>query len=378
MKTKKIIFNSFISLLCLIVIIFIIRGNSFAQSSIKLGSFIPGEATPTLQPTSTPTSGPTPTHNPRVTKTPTPTRKIDPSPTSGPDTCEFQYPADDIIHLHQGKDHIAIYQGWLNIHGGGPTPTQDQWAWTEAQIYEFIDKVSGDVYNRSFLYSKAVARLAMTQGFGLDRKQELHDTLSPLSCDEKKHKVAAYLESPLFLYPEESSEIKITLPGSITTAIDQKYYRRSDDGINFSLKSDTNGFITLSDGTTLDYISYDNPEISSIDSPVEGRILNRNNLSSDLQKLAQDVGLNQKETEVFVDYFYRRLPKANYYKVSFVSDEEARLVMPWKIEPTPDTEIRLLFIFKPFLDKPNIPYQVIEKVTRSGFTALDFAGIIDY
>ncbi len=345
-----------------------------AQKTIKLDTYLPFEVTPTAMPSPVPSYTPTPISQPEKSQ-----HATHPSPTPVDDgTCHFSWPADDKTHLTFGKMHIAQYKGWLNSNGAGVTPTQDQWKWTENQLYEFIDQVSGDLYNRSFLYGKAVARLAITQGFGLDNKKELHETLSPLSCDERGNKVGQYLESPLFLYPMKKQNVKVSLPESIIPSSENSQYTVENREKVFNVVANTDGEILLSNGVKRNYIAYDNPDISWVKDPLSGKVLSYSTLRQDLADLSNTLGLNDREEEAFIDYFSRKLPKAKYYIASLVDEYDAEAVMPWKIYPTPDTQIRLLFFFKPLVSKPIVQDQKIEKVRRYGFTVLDFAGIVKY
>ena len=51
--------------------------------------------------------------------------------------------------------------------------------------------------------------------------------------------------------------------------------------------------------------------------------------------------------------------------------------MKLDVNPKPDTEIRLIFYFKPLDEKIDLPEPVFEKKERKGFTVVEWGGVID-
>lgn len=356
----------------LYVVYFLIIGSVQAADSIQLGTFQPISPTPTtlvIHASITPTFAP---NVPTPTRKPRPENTQAPNPTPAPrDPCQYIWPPNDAMEKGWAKRAVAQYSNWtypLN---------SEQEAFTEAQVWEFNDKVSRKLFNPAWLYSKGIIRLSIAQGFGLDKKDELYETMATLSCLEKTHKIASYLVSPLFFYPLSDMQVTLQLPSSVKTP--HGSYGNIDEKATFEFHVDKQGLISFHSGETIPYFSYDNPQIHAIGKPRIGRILSYYSLSDDLSNIAQDTGLNEKEVSVFRDYFKVRLPKANYYIATLLDNHIAEKFMPWNIDPAPDTQIRLLFAFQPLLKEPeNISRQEFPGLKREGFTVLDFAGIILY
>lgn len=357
-------------LIFLFAFLFIFYRIGNAQYTIKLDMYLP--VTPTLNPSSIPpTSAPS--------NTPKPTKASNPTPTSPPktdDPCSYKWSENENLDFGWAKFSIMEFLGQIGPYPS-PTPNSEQVKEAEKQAMEFHDRVSMLLYNSSHLYTKGISRLALMQGFGLEGEDELYATMKDLSCEEKSDKIASYLISPLFFYTEKPISISMNLPYS--AIIHHRYQgEKNKDGISMQFGVDTSGTIYFPNHETARYISYDNSDISEVDRPNEGRIISFDNLDRDLYQLAEDVGLNSKEKDVFVEYFKDKLPQATYYIATLSDYDSAKKVMPWNIEPKPDSEIRLLFLFQPLLEKPVIKEQKFKHFQRNGFTALDFAGIVLY
>lgn len=361
MKTIGILF-------CLVLFFSLFVSVSRGQESIQLGTFSPITPSPTQMPS--PTQAP---NIPTATRSPKEENTHAPNPSPKPrDPCQYQYPSDDNFNLGWAKIAVSQFQQWVQPF------SDEQTAFIEAQVWEFNDKVSRKLYNPAWLYTKGIVRLSVSQGFGLDKKDELYSTLSPLSCEEKTQRIASYLESPLFFYPEKSQKITLSLPQSIVSP-HEKNVQTVDQKKTFQFTVDTSGKIRFEDEKEASYFSYDNPNIPYFPKQESGRLLEYEHLNTDLYHLALESGLNEKESNIFVSYFNQRLPKAKYYLATLLGEDTAEVVMPWTIHPTPDRQIRFLFAFQPFLEKPTkISSQSFKKPARSGFTVVDFAGIIVY
>ena len=95
-------------------------------------------------------------------------------------------------------------------------------------------------------------------------------------------------------------------------------------------------------------------------------------LLSSLAKL----GLNQKETADFIEFWEPRMQGKPYYAVSFYGTHVMNQLAPLTVTPKPDTIIRILMDFTP-LDHPVAvtPYS-LTSIPRTGFTVIEWGGVI--
>lgn len=72
----------------------------------------------------------------------------------------------------------------------------------------------------------------------------------------------------------------------------------------------------------------------------------------------------------------KRLPKSPYYEIKLVSSEFLNKNAKLIIDPKPDTQIRLLFYFKPIKKLYTINEPKIITPERQGFTVVEWGGIL--
>jgi hypothetical protein len=115
---------------------------------------------------------------------------------------------------------------------------------------------------------------------------------------------------------------------------------------------------------------------SSISKPTTGFVEKYDNLSSFFDTLLPKLGLNVKEIREFKSYWLKALPKANYYFVGIIPQENLDQNEPLTITPKENTMIRVRLYFQQ-LDKPEaIQEPAIQTPTRSGFTVVDWGAYV--
>jgi len=103
--------------------------------------------------------------------------------------------------------------------------------------------------------------------------------------------------------------------------------------------------------TTYPYLYYE-ADLEKIIVEKEGFVVKGQNLVEFFEQTLPKVGLNQRETADFIQYWMGRLSeKQPYYFIHFLSQEQIETLEPLEISVTPDTAIRMRTYFKP-LDEP--------------------------
>ena len=174
-------------------------------------------------------------------------------------------------------------------------------------------------------------------------------------------------EPVIYLYPQESTQINVSLSiknGEVT--ISEPEY---NDG--WSVLVNPNGSIEGG----YDYLFYE-AKITFLENPSEGWCIEFNSLETWMDEYLIELGLNNNEKNDFKKFWLNFLPEANYYEIKLLSkeylDENWRLY----IEPLPDVLIRNIFVFKSLqnpivLESPSITVPI-----RTGFTIIEWGGII--
>lgn len=94
-----------------------------------------------------------------------------------------------------------------------------------------------------------------------------------------------------------------------------------------------------------------------------------------LEEKLEILGLNEKEAEEFIVYWLPTLESSKYNYIRFASIEEIDKNMPIDVFPKPDTKIRVIMTFKPLDKYIKVDEQKLNKVSRSGFTFVEWGGV---
>lgn len=105
----------------------------------------------------------------------------------------------------------------------------------------------------------------------------------------------------------------------------------------------------------------------------EGFVIKGEDAAEFLQEQLTEMGLTVRESNEFIVYWLPRMQENQYNLVSFQwenYEEAAKL----EITPEPDNILRVFMAFKG-IDKPiEIPEQKLPKLTREGFTVVEWGG----
>lgn len=179
-------------------------------------------------------------------------------------------------------------------------------------------------------------------------------------------------DSPLYLYGEEGQNVKVNVNTYVYNS--QPEY---DNGYEVTLQNDgkmlINGIVT--DSIKYNYI----PGIKKIKPPSYGTVAPRYQVAGVLNKYAQKLGLNQKETEDLTSFSEGKLTKP-YVFVSFFDRKKSEEILPLSFNPKPDNYLNIVFYFREYDTNPvyaPIPPVFSTPLKRSGFTAVEISGIVE-
>lgn len=94
-----------------------------------------------------------------------------------------------------------------------------------------------------------------------------------------------------------------------------------------------------------------------------------------VEKLAK-LGLNEKESADFREFWEPRMKDAPYYFVTFMGNQTMNQIAPLNITPKPDTVIRVLMDFLPLEKSIAVEEFNIRTPERKGFTVVEWGGVI--
>jgi hypothetical protein len=194
---------------------------------------------------------------------------------------------------------------------------------------------------------------------------------SQIDIDNSRNNIRV-LKPIIYLYPELQTAIslKINFKGNIQTTF-PKYEKSWEveafpDGKIYDIKTSRfyqslfwDGEINLE---SAHYI-YD-----------RGFVVFRDNLANFLIEKLEQIGLNNNETNDFVQFWLPILEKNEFNFIHFLTNEKYDAISTNEITPTSDTNIRVFMEFFKTNSLHNVKPQFFLKTNRKGFTLVEWGG----
>ena len=195
-----------------------------------------------------------------------------------------------------------------------------------------------------------------------------------ISFKNGKFSSAAEMCKPvIYLYPEKKTDLELKLDISgILKYTDPPYGEgwKVDVGPDGKIKD-------LVSGEYRDYLLWEGVGLN-YPKQNEGWVVKKEDLNSFFSDKLGVLGLNEKESNDFKDYWLSRLDEKPYYKVSFLSREQFEDLASVRFDPIkPDVFIRVMMTTEGLDSYENIPEQKLpDTPRRNGFTAVEWGGAL--
>lgn len=175
----------------------------------------------------------------------------------------------------------------------------------------------------------------------------------------------------IYLYPEEEMDVSVKLGNSnlLTTS-----YPKYEKEWNVKAYPGGNLFYEKTN-RNLYCLYYESIAAVNFDVTDEGFVVKGTDVAKFLEDKLSILGLNERETEEFIIYWLPRLENNEYNYIKFATSEEIKENMPIIVNPTPDSTIRVLMLFKGIDTTINVNEQQLEKVERNGFSFVEWGGV---
>ena len=173
----------------------------------------------------------------------------------------------------------------------------------------------------------------------------------------------------MYIYPIKEMDLNIKLGNSNLLSTTYPEYNSG-----WNVHVDENGNI-YDYNTKRNYYSlfWDAKDDTKINTK-EGFVISKEETVNFLEEKLEYLGLNEREIEEFIIYWLPQLNKNNYNYIRFRTIDEINDYMPLYFDKKPDTLIRVIMDFKGLDKKINVKEQRLEKVTRSGYTIVEWGG----
>ncbi len=111
-----------------------------------------------------------------------------------------------------------------------------------------------------------------------------------------------------------------------------------------------------------------------IKQPQDGYVVAYSDLPELFGTVLPQLGLNEKERSEFSSYWLKALPKSPYYFVGVVPESEVNQLAPLKVQPAPDSLLRVTLYFKAVDKMVSVSPPQLSGFNRSGFTVTEWGG----
>lgn len=203
-------------------------------------------------------------------------------------------------------------------------------------------------------------------------KQYTEQTINVVVNDINNSNPMVSYKPIIYIYPKQEQNVKVTLGSSDKLLVSYPVY---NNGWNVLAKKDG----TLIDNKTnreLYSLYYESENNINFKIENEGFVISKEEIIPFLEEKLEILGLNPREQEEFIIYWLPILQKNNYTYIRFATNEEINNNMSLQVEPVPDTMIRVLMTFKGLENKINVKEQQLQKVTRNGYTVVEWGATI--
>lgn len=133
---------------------------------------------------------------------------------------------------------------------------------------------------------------------------------------------------------------------------------------------------------TNNYLYYESKiRDEEIEKPKEGWVVKFDELENLYQNILPKLGLNEKQTADFIEYWIKALPEASYYFVGIIDQENVNEFEKLEITPKPDSINRVRIYFERLdvpkaVETPVIQAMNDEQITNNGFEVVEWGGMV--
>ncbi|MDD2757853.1 MAG: hypothetical protein PHD72_00575 [Patescibacteria group bacterium] len=239
-------------------------------------------------------------------------------------------------------------------------------------LYQYSDSEKiKPMYDLSFYPAENTERLSF-EGFLKDQPYFIWFNKFGLALQYQKTKYAPVAECGkpvIYLYPEKDMSVSVKVEPNGGFKFTEPTYNNG-----WNVWATTQSKLTnISDGVSYPYLFWEG-KAYNYDTPDHGFVLKRENVARDMATLLKRLGLNEKESADFMEFWQPKLEVKPYVYVTFLAQEKFDELAPLTVTPQPDKVIRVFMDYEPLDQFVSVPPLKITTPTRTGFTVVEWGG----
>ena len=172
----------------------------------------------------------------------------------------------------------------------------------------------------------------------------------------------------VYLYPTQIMEV------AVDVELTQGHLTVTDPpiGQGWQVTAQPDGQLTDSQGNQYPYLFWEADAPADFDFS-NGFVVPGSQTEEFLREKLALLGLNDRETADFLEYWQPRMEEKAYNLVAFQTERYTELAQ-LNIEPAPDSVIRVFMAYQPLEEPVEVEPQVLQPATRHGFAAVEWGG----
>lgn len=173
----------------------------------------------------------------------------------------------------------------------------------------------------------------------------------------------------IYLYPTQPTNVSVKVGANISKS--EPVYNNG-----WKVLAKPNGQLLTQENKTVDSLFWEGIGYGDYPNITEGFVVQHSELESVITTQLSALGLNNKESEDFKDFWMSKLPNSPYVRLTWFTTAQLDKLAPLYIQPKPNTVIRVFLDYKG-LEKPiSIPQQKLTAIPRNGFTVVEWGGLL--
>lgn len=173
----------------------------------------------------------------------------------------------------------------------------------------------------------------------------------------------------IYLYPQKETQVSVKVGADITKS-EPTYQNGWEDVL-----AKPNGELTYQ-GKNYPYLFWEGKGLGNYPVINSGFVVKKEDIESTLKDHLSKLGLNQKESADFLEFWLPKMPTTPYTRLTWFGTRQMNELAPLLITPKPDTMIRIFLDFAGLKKPINIKSQNLSAPVRSGFTVVEWGGLL--
>ncbi len=172
----------------------------------------------------------------------------------------------------------------------------------------------------------------------------------------------------IYLYPTTNTAVKVRVGADVTKS-------EPEYGKGWDVIASPNGKLQIANGV-YPYLFWEGIGHGIYPIIKTGTVVSGNQAAATITSQLSSMGLNNKEIADFNEFWQPKLPNTPFVRISWLTTKEMNELAPLSISPKPDSVLRVFLDFQGLNTKEPIAPQILPKLTRKGFTVVEWGGLL--